>query len=137
MNRTERWPKTAPADHVYLSYAYLNARDYDALASLLDADVVFRGPEGVVASGREDVIAAEKRRRFVYTLDEIWSAAGRMVVTGILRQPEPGCPEVDFAAIFVMSECGLIVSRRTYVSGIIPDEADTGTGTGRIVSMEA
>ncbi|MFJ6632441.1 nuclear transport factor 2 family protein [Streptomyces sp. NPDC091376] len=126
MNPSEPWPKRVSVEHVYLSYAYLNARDYDAFASLLDEDVTLRGPDGTAAFGRAAVTAAEESRRFTYVIEDLWGSAERMVVTGIRRCPEDTCPAVDFAAIFNLSKCGLISSCRTYVAPVSADEEARG-----------
>lgn len=83
MNPSEPWPKRVSVEHVYLSYAYLNARDYDAFASLLDEDVTLRESDGTAAFGRAAVTAAEECRRFTYVIEDLWGSAEKMVVTGI------------------------------------------------------
>lgn len=93
MDLSEPWPKRVPTEHVHLSYAYLNARDYDAFVSLLDEDVTVRGPDGTSVCGREAVVAAEQRRRRTYVLEDLWSTAGRVVATEILPLSGAGCPE--------------------------------------------
>jgi hypothetical protein len=106
----------APGDHVYLGYAYLNARDYDAFASLVEDDVTVRVPGEPPARGRAAVVASERRRGFRYSLRDLWLAQGRIVATGVLYQHGGAEPELDFAEIFTMSSYGLIAERRTYVS---------------------
>ncbi|MEU3302071.1 nuclear transport factor 2 family protein [Streptomyces sp. NPDC006678] len=126
MNPSEPWPKRVSVEHVYLSYAYLNARDYDAFASLLDEDVTLRESDGTAAFGRAAVTAAEESRRFTYVIEDLWGSAEKMVVTGIRRRPEDPCTAVDFAAIFNLSKCGLISSCRTYVAPVSADEEARG-----------
>ncbi|MFE7778868.1 hypothetical protein ACFU5O_34330 [Streptomyces sp. NPDC057445] len=110
------WPEAAPGEHVYLSYAYLNARDYDAFASLLELDAVVSVPGEMPACGRAAVVAAERRRRFRYSIQDLWIAQGRIVTTGVLYRQEGCARGVDFADICMMSAYGLIASRRTYIS---------------------
>lgn len=118
-----RWAHGVPGEQVYLSYAYLNAGDYDAFASLLDDDVTVRGPLGTGARGRAAVIAEERNRQFRYSVEDVWAAGGRIVATGILYPGEEPGREVDFAALFTLSKSGLISSCRTYVSQISADQA--------------
>ncbi|MFF3801440.1 nuclear transport factor 2 family protein [Streptomyces sp. NPDC002134] len=112
-----------PGEQVYLSYAYLNAGDYDAFASLLADDVTVQGPHGTAGRGRDGVIAAETSRQFRYSVEDVWVAGPRIVATGILYTRQAPVRETDFAAIFTLSKSGLISSCRTYVSHISADQA--------------
>ncbi|MGI5403447.1 nuclear transport factor 2 family protein [Streptomyces sp. CA-135486] len=113
---TVDWPQSAPVEHVYLSYAYLNARDYDAFASLLEDDVTVSVPDEVIAKGRAAVISTERRRRVSYSLEDLWAGQGRIVATGVFYRQADSVQGVDFADIFTVSPRGLIASRKTYAS---------------------
>ena len=113
---TVDWPQSAPVEHVYLSYAYLNARDYDAFASLLEDDVTVSVPGEVIAKGRAAVISTERGRRVSYSLEDLWAGQGRIVATGVFYQQADSVQGVDFADIFTVSSRGLIASRKTYAS---------------------
>ncbi|MFE7131726.1 nuclear transport factor 2 family protein [Streptomyces sp. NPDC057638] len=116
------WPGGAAGEHISLSYAYLNADDYDTLASLLDADATVLLPGQPSVSGREAVIEAERRRRYRYQLREVWSVDRRhCVALGVLFPPGVAAEGVDFADVFTLSPHGLIASRRTYVGGMRRD----------------
>ncbi|MFK4227063.1 nuclear transport factor 2 family protein [Streptomyces sp. NPDC019890] len=113
---TVDWPQSAPVEHVYLSYAYLNARDYDAFASLLEDDVTVSVPGEVIAIGRAAVISTERGRRVSYSLEDLWAGQGRIVATGVFYRQADSVHGVDFADIFIVSSRGLIASRKTYAS---------------------
>lgn len=109
----------AGADHVRLSYQYLDEGDLDAYGSLLADDVRLDLPGTAPGRGREEVLralgGAPPGRHEVL---ELVAAGDRVTVTGRYTErggSGGGFPPLGFIDFFDLSEHGLILAcRRRY-----------------------
>ncbi|MEU3017983.1 MULTISPECIES: nuclear transport factor 2 family protein [unclassified Nocardiopsis] len=104
-------------EHIHLSYAYLDRRDSEGLASLVDPGARFHGPRARVARGPQE--ATELLLRLVsegsaHTLHRIVVEHDGAAVSGALTTPEG--KRVDFADFLSISDHGLLLSWRRFHS---------------------
>lgn len=123
------------AEHVRLSYHYLDTGDIDAYGSLLDQNVQIRHPGAYPAHGREDAVALRRKAaaaRSRHTLYKVVADGDSVAVVGRLtgrplgHRQDDSALDVDFADIFTLSGEGLILACRTFYFAA-PHSADRTT----------
>ncbi|WP_159944712.1 MULTISPECIES: nuclear transport factor 2 family protein [unclassified Nocardiopsis] len=111
---------TIGAEHVRLSYHYLDRADMDGYASLLDPETRFRYPGQPVSRGPAQVSALMERSSYTLGRHSIFkmvsggdtvAAIGRFTCEG----EQPGNNrETEFVDVFTLSEHGLLLSCRRF-----------------------
>lgn len=101
-------------EHVYLTYAYLNASEYDDFGSLLDDDVTVWLPGEDPVHGKELVILQEYSRDLVYSLESVWATPGGVFVTGVVHARLDPADAMGFVDILTFSPHGLLLVRKRY-----------------------
>lgn len=108
----------AGADHVRLSYEYLDAGEFDAYGSLLHEDVQVWGLGDLPAHGRAAAVARARAagppghhqvHRVVAGGDCV-VAIGRYVVPATTTAPA----DVEFADVFTLSDDALLLGQRRF-----------------------
>ncbi|OLF06973.1 hypothetical protein BLA60_29380 [Actinophytocola xinjiangensis] len=98
----------AGVDHVRLLYAYLDAGELDAYASLVHEHTELRGVGPRDADGREDAVRVLRALPpGAHDLRTIEPGDRTVTVTGQYTTPNG---TVGFADVFTLSDCGLIHS---------------------------
>ena len=95
-------------DHVRLLYAYLDAGELDAYASLIHAHAQLRGVGPHDTDNREDAVRVLRALpRGTHELRTVEPGDRTVTVTG---RYTAATGTVDFADVFTLSDCGLIHS---------------------------
>ncbi|MDX8141502.1 nuclear transport factor 2 family protein [Lentzea sp. BCCO 10_0061] len=110
----------AGADHVRLSYDYLDMGDLDGYASLLHPDMQLKRHDAPPGHGREDTVRllnAIPALRGRHHIHKVVACKDTVVVVGRYTPPpeaESGTPS-EFADVVTLSDEGLLLcSRRFY-----------------------
>lgn len=104
-------------EHIRLFYEYLNLRDVEGCASLIDPEARFRGPNSRVARGPREASALLSDllpRASHHTLHRIIVDGDGAAVSGTLTRTDSSGR--DFADFFSISDHGLLLSWRRFLS---------------------
>lgn len=112
-------------DHVRLSYLYLDEGDLDGLLSLLTNKVLIKWPHTPTIRSREEagrILRDPRTPRGRHCLYQVFGQAGSVAAVGrfnpLHEETDRGVPGVDFVDIFTLSEQGLIMGQRRFITSI-------------------